>query len=124
MRAAHGIAGGTGKVAAVGNLYYGKAAVLLVVLAKAAVVRAAIMRGGTKAQRHFGGLIVIADVFIIVDIRCYQYFLKAVVGAILKHIHLAVFKNDFGVYPAQAFGTKTQGKIIVRIIPFGHGSAV
>ena len=54
--AALGVAGGAGEVAAVGYLNDGEAAVLLVVGAQAAIIRAAKMRGHVEAARRFAGL--------------------------------------------------------------------
>jgi len=119
--AAHGIAGRAGEIAAVGNFNYSEAAMLFVVLAEAAVVRAAIMGGSTKLQRHFGRLVVIADIFVILHICGNQYFLKPVLGTVFEHENPAILKHDFGIYPSQAFGAEADSKIIIGIISFGHG---
>jgi hypothetical protein len=71
------------------------------ILAKAAIIRAAIVRFGVEFKRHFTALGIIAAVFIIFHIRGDQYLFKTMLAAVFEHVNLIVLKNNFGVNPAQ-----------------------
>ncbi len=73
-----------------------------------------------EVQWCFGWLIVIADVFIILNIGCYQYFLKTVLAAGFKHIYISIFKNYLGINPAQAGAADAEGKVVVSVGAFRH----
>jgi hypothetical protein len=70
------------------------------ILAQAAIIRAAIMRFGVEFERHFAALGIIAAVFIILNIGGYKYFFETMLAAVFKHEHLIVFKHNFGINPA------------------------
>jgi hypothetical protein len=63
------------------------------------------MRFGIEPQRHFGGLVVIAYSFIVFHIGCQQHFLKAMLRAAFKHIHIVILKHNLGINAAQANST-------------------
>jgi hypothetical protein len=75
---------------------------------------------GIELKRVFGSFVVIPNVFIIIYIRGDQYFLPAVFRAALQHKHLFLFKDDLSVDPAQAFGAKTERKIVINVFTNGH----
>src|SRR5688572_7049346 len=77
MRTTHSITGWTSKVASISDLYYCQATMLLMILAKPAIIRTAIMRFGIKMQRRLGRLIIISYVFVIFDIRGNKHFFKS-----------------------------------------------
>ena len=73
-----------------------------------------------EVQWCFGWLVVIANVFIILNIGGYQYFLKPMLAAGFKHIHIFIFKNNFGINPAQAGAAKAKRKVVIGVGAFRH----
>jgi hypothetical protein len=72
---------------------------LLMVLAKATIIRAPVMGRGIKFKRHFAALGVIAAVFVVFNISSYQYLFAAMLRAQLEHINFIVLENDLGINP-------------------------
>jgi hypothetical protein len=79
---------------------------LLMVLAQSAIVRTAKMGGSIEMQWHLRGLVIVADVFIVIDVRGYQHLMEPMRRTIFEHIYIIVLKNDLGINPSQAFGAK------------------
>jgi hypothetical protein len=68
------IAGRAAKVAAIRNFNYRKAGMLLMVGAKSTIIWATIMGFGVKDLRVFGSLVVVANIFVILNIIGNDHF--------------------------------------------------
>jgi len=68
------IAGRAAKVASVSNFNYRKTGVLLMVRTQSAIIWAAIMGFGVKGLRVFGSLVVVAYIFVVLNIVGNNYF--------------------------------------------------
>jgi hypothetical protein len=86
--------------------------------ANAAVVRAAVHRFGMGFARVFAGLVVIAYLFVILYIGGDKHFLKTMFLTGFGKVHIAAFKNYFGVYLPVAFNAKAYGVVVVNVTAF------
>lgn len=88
--------------------------------AQATVVRAAVVGLGVEFVRRLRRLVVVADIFVVRNIVGDQYFGAAVFRAALEHVHLLVFKDNFGINPLEALRAEAEGEIVIGIIPGRH----
>jgi hypothetical protein len=112
------ITGRTGKVAPVGYFYQRKAAMLLMVRAYTTVIWAPIDCLCMGLLGIFTGLIVVSDLFVILDVYGNQYFLKTMFLAGFGKVDIPLLKNDLGTQLPVTFDAKTDGMVVVNIVAF------
>src|SRR5256885_16675693 len=94
LRAARGVTNGTAQIAVVANLDQRQAGMLLMIAAKAAVIRASPFDGGVIDERHLGRLDEdFTAAAVIIHIVGDENSLVPVSRAALEHENLAILKN-------------------------------
>jgi hypothetical protein len=81
--AAHGIAGGTGEIAAIGDLDHGETAMLFMIITETAIIWTTIKGRRIEAERCFRWLVVVADVLIIGLVGGDEHFERPMTGTML-----------------------------------------
>jgi len=123
LGAAGGVADGAAEVAVVADLDEGKAGVLFVVSAEAAVVGASPLDGSVVDLGHLWGLDEdFAAAAVVVDVVGNEDALGAMLGAAFQEVDVAILENGFGFDFAVAGGADGEDDVVEEVgAGFGHG---
>ena len=111
-----GVTDGAVQIANVRDFQQREAGVLLVIRAKATIVRAAVLHGRIPMQRHLRWLDEdLAAAAVIIHVIGHEDTLETMLRAPLQHVDTVVLKDDLGVSPAETRSAQRNSGVVEEV---------